>query len=157
MQVSVVLGPRRRIREGENFTVPLEVVEGDDWDGLISGVSGRPSDACILHARRKLAVIGHRTAPLNLTLRLLPSASSLFVWACLETCEAPVSTFEKGKYCSPRTHAVDDACGPGLWGSCKYDESGQMGCLTHVCNGQGVYARVRARLKAVLVGTTLQC
>jgi hypothetical protein len=83
MQVSVVLGPRRRIREGENFTVPLEVVEGDDWDGLISGVSGWPSDPCILHARRKLAVIGLRTAPLNLTLRFLPSASSLCVCVCV--------------------------------------------------------------------------
>lgn len=34
-----MLQPRRRILEGEKFTVPLEVVEGDDWEGLISGKS----------------------------------------------------------------------------------------------------------------------
>ncbi len=135
-----MLQPRRRILDGENFTVPLEVVEGDDWDGLISGKSrGSVYLSLNLHVRRK--AIDFCTMALNLSVS--SSLSVPFLYA--ETCEAPVSTFELGKYCSPKTHAVDDACGPGLWESCKYDASGSMGCLTHVCNGQGVYARARAR------------
>ena len=31
------------------------------------------------------------------------------------------------------------ATGPGLWGSCKYDESGAMGCLVHTCDGLGAH------------------
>jgi hypothetical protein len=136
-----VLQPRRRILEGEKFTVPLEVVEGDDWEGLISGKS-RTVGVRFFYSTCKAQ--GHEyicTLALNLA---MPSSLSIsFIHA--ETCEAPVSTFEMGKYCSSKTHAVDDACGPGLWGSCTYDESGRMGCLTHVCNGQGVCVFVRAR------------
>jgi len=90
VQVSFVIRTRRRVLQGENITVPLDGVQGEDWEGLVS-----------------------------------------------ETCTAPVSTLQLLKYCSPKTHAVDDACGPGLWGLCKYDHSGVMGCRTHVCNGQG--------------------
>ena len=35
-QVSLVLRPRRRILPDENLTVPLHVIEGEDWEGLVS-------------------------------------------------------------------------------------------------------------------------
>lgn len=35
-QVSLVLRPRRRILPDENLTVPLHVIEGEDWEGFVS-------------------------------------------------------------------------------------------------------------------------
>ena len=97
MQVTVLLHTNRRVHEGENISVPLEGVEGEDWAGLVS-----------------------------------------------ETCEAPVSTLHIREFCSPETHSTNDACGPGLWGKCQYDDSGVMGCLTHVCNGRGEHPLLAA-------------
>eukprot|EP00277_Geminigera_cryophila_P001328 CAMPEP_0179427436 /NCGR_PEP_ID=MMETSP0799-20121207/13386_1 /TAXON_ID=46947 /ORGANISM="Geminigera cryophila, Strain CCMP2564" /LENGTH=596 /DNA_ID=CAMNT_0021202485 /DNA_START=215 /DNA_END=2005 /DNA_ORIENTATION=+ len=91
-QVTLAMRARRRVMEGENITVTLPGVEGQDWDGLVS-----------------------------------------------EKCDMPVSTLQLRAYCSPRTHAVNDACGPGLWGRCTYDSSGVMGCRTHECNDQGLH------------------
>ena len=59
-----------------------------------------------------------------------------------ETCDSPSSTLELDRFCSPETNSVDDKCGPGLWGVCKYDDTGVMGCLTYRCNGRGAHTLI---------------
>lgn len=60
------------------------------------------------------------------------------------SCEAPITTFQSRTYCFPATHAVDDKCGPGLWGRCENDDSGIMGCRTQRCNGRGQHPLIAA-------------
>ena len=112
--------------QNPEILVPTHVTFKPNAAGANSQIS------LVMRARRRILAGDNITVPLT---GIEGESWSGFVFSP-EACYSPVSTLRVRQFCSPATHAVDDSCGPGLWGRCKYNEAGVMGCLTYNCNGE---------------------